>query len=235
MPITLLMMLLGAQSAASDEPADDIVLILDLKGDARAGTRQTVDGLLASEVQTQSLSVITERDMKRAVDLESDRAAMGCDDDSCLAELAGAFDATMVIFGNLGVLDGVWVLSLNLFDSRAGRSRARKVVTVDSTSKFPGAIAQVVPELLGRAPVAVENERASPSWLLGGIVAGVGATGVLALGGAALLFDGSVAEAGISSVERDQRRGLGIASLAGAALSGAAVVVGASMIALGGE
>ena len=58
----------------------------------------------------------------------------GCDEGStsCLAELAGAMGARLVLFGDLGKLGDTTVVSLNLFLSDQAQSAGRETVRVKS-------------------------------------------------------------------------------------------------------
>lgn len=52
---------------------------------------------------------------------------MGCDQDGCMAQLAGAFGARYVIYGSIAVLGDLYVVQLTLFDGDQARPFAAVV------------------------------------------------------------------------------------------------------------
>jgi len=101
---------------------------------AGAQSSQEVSATL-TEVTTVAASqlagaeVLSTRDIERLVALESEKQLLGCTDSTaCLAEVAGAMGARLVIFGELGSLDDQLLLTLNLYDANHAKSVARQIV-----------------------------------------------------------------------------------------------------------
>jgi hypothetical protein len=105
------------------------------------------------------LDVLSAADVRNAVDLEAQRAVMGCDATSCLLEVAGAMDARLVVHGTLGTLGDVVVLTLNVFDIAAARALGRVVVQKQRVDALADAIGPAVVELLERAPTPTPGTR----------------------------------------------------------------------------
>jgi hypothetical protein len=87
-------------------------------------------GLVAAAAAEAGADVVTREDLRKALAVEGDKQAMGCDEnESCLAELAQALNARLVVFGTVSVLGDELVLQLSAFDARtatsAGRATAR--------------------------------------------------------------------------------------------------------------
>ncbi|MDP2342802.1 MAG: hypothetical protein Q8O67_17735 [Deltaproteobacteria bacterium] len=89
--------------------------------------------LVANALGTEArLEVVSSADLRRQLEVEANKQSLGCDASatSCLAEIAGAMGAQVVVYGKLGALsDGdkgdVVILTLNLFDSTQGRAVGR--------------------------------------------------------------------------------------------------------------
>ena len=98
---------LALPAAAEEAPAS--LLILDFKhekGDEQ--TARLLNDLVATAAErTSSLTVITGADIANVIALEAEKEALGCDDTSasCLAEVAGAMGADLVVTGS-AVFDG---------------------------------------------------------------------------------------------------------------------------------
>src|SRR5688500_4138930 len=113
----------------------------------------------AAATKDERLDVLSAADVRNAVDLEAQRAVMGCDATSCLLEVAGAMDARLVVHGTLGTLGDVVVLTLNVFDTAAARALGRVVVQRDRVDALADAVPPAVVELLERAPTPTPGTR----------------------------------------------------------------------------
>jgi hypothetical protein len=111
---------------------------------------------LVTELVTTALAkeprfeVVASGDLRRQVEVESNSAALGCDSSSasCLAELAGALGAKVIVYGKLGTLDDVVVLTLDLFDSGAGKAGGRVALQEPTLSAISGRVDGAVHELV---------------------------------------------------------------------------------------
>jgi hypothetical protein len=92
--------------------------------DARFAT-----AVIASAVaESPRVDVITKEDLRQAMNLEAERQQVGCTETSCLAEVAAAMGARLVIYGSLGTFDDVIALELSAFDGETASSLGRTVV-----------------------------------------------------------------------------------------------------------
>jgi TolB-like protein len=167
------------------------VLVLDLEvGNAdehvvQALTRAVVDAIS----QRAELQVFAAEDLRQIVELEAEKAALGCDTSSCLAEVAGAMGARFVVFGGVTRVEDDLVLSLTVFDAEEAKPVNRKSYTHSSASRQLRYAPVLVDELLaplGFAPiaeVAPDEEPASEGGGLGPVLlwsgVGVGALGAV--------------------------------------------------------
>jgi len=154
------LVVVGALLAASPTLADGElprVLVLDLSHSDTIdnGTAKILDELLAVEVsRLPGYDVLSGADVRRLVELEAEKQAVGCTDDaSCLAEIAGAMGAQYVISGSVGKLGTRFILTLTLFDSRAARSVSRVDLRAASIDEIADGLASKVKELMGALEV----------------------------------------------------------------------------------
>src|SRR5439155_19588473 len=97
------------------KPSRTKLLVLDLKGnDVDAATTKTIQGVVTTELAGYAeLDVISGEDVKQLVQLQAEKSTMGCSDDAgCLAEIADALGAKLVVFGAVGKLSDAFVLNL---------------------------------------------------------------------------------------------------------------------------
>src|SRR4051812_10419633 len=100
-----------------------VVVVIALSSSAAHAIDQN-QASLVTELVTAALSkepkfdVIASADVRKQVELESQKQVAGCSEQaSCIAEMAGALGASVVVYGSIGQLDDVIILTLNLFDS----------------------------------------------------------------------------------------------------------------------
>jgi hypothetical protein len=179
------------------------LLVLDVKSsDLSASEAETLTQLAATRfARYPAVEVLTGPDIRRLVDLEAQKQTAGCDDDSsCLAEIAQALGAQLVLVGQAGRLGEVIVANFSIYDARAektlGRVSAQSWSLAELPQKLEPALDSLGDAAFGPAPAAVvvaEEKDAGTS---------VGVDGrflALALGGGATAVAGLVV-AGISVV-----------------------------------
>jgi hypothetical protein len=92
---------------------------------------------------------------------------MGCDEASCLAELAGAMGARLVVFGDANKLGTVTILTLSLFDSSktqsVGRVSVQAATIEELPAKLPPAVRDLVREALQSENIAVAPGVGAPA------------------------------------------------------------------------
>ena len=116
------------------------LLMLDLKASlVDPQVAKIVTGMISAELaQYEDYDLITGEDLRQMVALEAEKQSVGCSDDSsCLAELAGAMGARYVVFGEVGKLDNIIVVNLNLFDSQEAKGAGRVMVRANGLGRVP--------------------------------------------------------------------------------------------------
>ncbi len=126
------------------EPAS--ILVLDfrmLDGEQRIG--RILASMIGAELQkVDKLSVIGSSDIEAALDVEKRKDILGCDETSCLAEIAGAMGTRLVLHGTVGSIGSTFAVNASVYDSRLGESRARVSRTVD---RDEDALVRLVPDI----------------------------------------------------------------------------------------
>jgi TolB-like protein len=119
-------------SAQADEPIGLAVFEFRSKGGV---SQEQMDGLsdyLAAEIRKiGDFRVVGKSDIRAAMALEEQKMLLGCDDESCMAELGGALGVRWLVSGSVTRLGDSWVLNLMLLDAKAGRVFGRVSARLD--------------------------------------------------------------------------------------------------------
>lgn len=157
----LVPLLLVATTAAAQEPVEHAgriseetkVFVFELDS---AGAPQDVTShagrLVADAVGGlgSGYRVLTPADVKAVLDLESDKKALGCEEDTaCLAQLSERADADLVVAGTLGKLGSELMLSLSLIEVDGAKVRQRVSGPLGAAREHPEAVTALVRELFG--------------------------------------------------------------------------------------
>lgn len=226
-----------AAPAAATVPSRARVLVLTPTSKVfDAGTTTTIGGLVTSELAGDTrLDIIASDDVERLAALEGDRQNVGCTDNSCLAELAGAIGARYVVFGDVGKLGDVVIVQLNLFDSQTAQALTRVTVQANSMSELPGALQPRVHELAApllsstTSPAAGTSQKVAASGsfnALPWVFIGAGAAAIV--GGGAIEFTSDVADNGAYDPQDFAAPALWVVGGAGVVAGVVMLVTGAS-------
>ena len=181
----LLSLLLLSSSAWAEAPKERRVLVLDFV--ARAVPDEVASTLAAGVAvrvgRNPELRAVSGAELRRMVDFEAERANAGCADDTgCLAELAGALGAELVVFGEVGRVGELYVVTLGMFDPSRAEVLARETVREASVDALPAALDARVDRMMVKAGVAARAPEASRgTWLPWAAVAASAAVTALSL------------------------------------------------------
>ncbi len=168
--LPLLSSSLLAQEATSDDGKRKIlrVVIMDLEvGDGidKGVARIVADNVVVEVRKVDGLSVVGMAEVRAMLAAESDRQIMGCAEGvSCLAEIADALGADILMTGAISRLDGGSVLSMRRID----QTRAAVVGQVeerlkgDSGEALLAAIGPAIEKLFPELPLRVGATRGVP-------------------------------------------------------------------------
>lgn len=84
--------------------------------------------------------------------VEQQRQLVGCSENSCMSELAGALGAEHLVSGLIGKLGSTFVLTLKLIDTRTARAAARASRRFQRLDDAAEAVGPLVDELFGKQP-----------------------------------------------------------------------------------
>ncbi len=230
----------AAASAAEPAGAKSRLLLLNLEALAvDAATARIIDGLMTDALHRHSaeIELLTAADMRQMLDLEAQKQDLGCSDESCLSELAGAMGARYVVFGQVGKLDNLTLVQLSLFDSREARSLGRQEIRTEHMASLADSVQPAVDALLAPLLSEPSHEPAAMTTLsiVGAGLAGVGLLAALGLGGTALWMDSQLGRPAseVDALTKQDYLQTGPALLVGTGLAGLVAVGGATVLALG--
>ena len=146
-----------ATTAANDEEPDTRLAVMDLrlaKGiDASVGSllNETIISKLDATGQFQS--IISGSDMRDMIDLETQKMALGCEQDSCLAELGGALGVPYMLVSNLGRFGKQYILNIKFVAVEEAKvlGRVNKILADEAKvlEALPKALQEIVDSTLG--------------------------------------------------------------------------------------
>jgi TolB-like protein len=137
---------------------------------AEIAVRGYFDPMSAGEVQT-------------LLGVERQRALLGCGEENCMTELAGALGAHYVMSGSLVKLEGVFQINLQVIDSRRGRTTGRSTKLAKDFESLRFQIPYAVAEACG-TPLPPAPSRVLPYSMVGvggAALIGGGVLGIIAL------------------------------------------------------
>jgi hypothetical protein len=245
--VAILVFAFSAPSFAQDdvpkkESARPTVILMDLQP-------QNISPEIAT-LATQSLGVSFEKldvfevrtagDVQQALDVEMKKEAMGCDAQSCLAEIAGALGADYVAYGTVGSLGNSTLVTVNLYHHAKAKSLGRQRVQVVDRAKLPELMDQMVADLLAETEFAIGSKASSddgsalssPLFWTGTGAFVLGAAGATGLGIGAGMMHNTLTNTDESPEDRSDAKGTGELLVIGAAISGAVAAVGIGLAAM---
>ncbi len=178
---------------------------------------RTLSEVLSAEVHQSGAfdDVITGRDIVELLQFEQEKQMLGCEDDSCFAEIGGALGVDKLVISHVGRVDETYVVTLKLVDIRAVKTERRVYRTVKGKSDLLlGVIREGVAELVGgpkSEAVPVVQAETTPDeartvgvvpvvlWAAGGVALGTG----LAFGLKAEGHERAVADANFVGAQRE--------------------------------
>lgn len=208
--LTVLAAIASAPPSATSMSTSSI-LILDVRStspEIDAGGARLLSNLLTASVArhveqratpTATIKVLSQSDIRRAVELEADRAAAGCDSSACLAELANAMGVDLVVFAEVGKLGSSMLMTLSLFDARRGEVITRDTIEGADVDRMRALLDSSVDRLL--TPLAPTTPT-SPLLVTGAVMSGAGSIVAGVGAGAALYMDAQLGDAAVGSADK---------------------------------
>jgi hypothetical protein len=180
-----------------DTPIHVAVRDLEVTGfDARKAKIAT-DALLVELRKLERVSVISMEEIRELLEMEAEKQSLGCEEASCLSEIADALGADVLLIGSIAVVGDETVFGLKRLDQQAAKVVAQVTRRLEPLEgeEVLAAIGPAVQELFPERALKPGKERGveekvalslnppplSPAWAIGGgATAGVlGALGAL--------------------------------------------------------
>jgi hypothetical protein len=158
----------AATVASSSEGETSGLAVMDLK--LASGIDASIGGLLNETIISkldatdQFSSIISGSDMRDIIDLEAQKSALGCEQDSCLAELGGALGVPFMLVSDLGKFGNQFILNIKLVSVEESKvvGRVNKILKDEAAllRALPLAVQEVVDLAFG---VAEEDKAPEPT------------------------------------------------------------------------
>ena len=104
------------------------IVALDLQaiGGVKKNLAASLSPLLVDTLaRREGMSVISQSDVRALLRLESDKQALGCDDASCMSDIAGSLGAELLAASTIGKVGRGYVVSVHLIDVATGKVLSR--------------------------------------------------------------------------------------------------------------
>ncbi|MAO84672.1 MAG: hypothetical protein CMH50_12455 [Myxococcales bacterium] len=121
---------------ALDESAPELpgvaVLDMELVEGVSDGVAKLVNELMLTRIAKAKVfgSVIGSSDIAQMISLEQQKTMLGCDEESCIAQLGGALGVPLMIVPGMGKLGNDYVMTLKITDVEAAQVKVRQSITV---------------------------------------------------------------------------------------------------------
>jgi hypothetical protein len=161
LPFVIAASLLAQTAASSGSPSTSPtktparlkVLVLDVSStDLTESERTTLTNLEAAQLSENTrLEVLSGEDIKQLVKLQGQAQDLGVDGnctDACMAELAGALGAGVVVATQAGKLGDTLIVTLVVFDAAKAKSVSRKSVQASSLGELPSKLGPALDALV---------------------------------------------------------------------------------------
>ncbi len=98
------------------------IVVMPVQADSSIRTQmgETLDEFVMTQVyESSGLEVFGSADIAAVMELDSQKNMLGCDDTSCLAEIAGALGAELLFVMSVGDAGARWAVNAKLIDVQA--------------------------------------------------------------------------------------------------------------------
>ncbi len=147
----------SAQEVVPTEVGQKEMALLPIKtsGEGIDEVKEPLDELFLTAVEEydDEFVVIGYSDIQALINLESQKQLLGCEDDSCLAEIGGALGVERMIAVEVARVDGEWVTTATLINTLTVVAEARtSVIYVGEPADYLETIPSIIEELFRRTP-----------------------------------------------------------------------------------
>jgi hypothetical protein len=148
--LLILTALLVTAPAQGPAEADGLkVLVLEPTGDAPTGVKTAVRATLVTEIGgLDGFHAVSTQELAAVMGVEAEKQAFGCDESSCLTEVASALDADLVVVTQLSGLAGTFLISVSAFASSTTSIVSASQVRATTETEVPYVVVSGLEPLL---------------------------------------------------------------------------------------
>ena len=221
----------GAPAVAHHER----LVLLDLQANGvDANTVRTITDVVSTAfARHKELDVVAAADLRAMMNVEAAKQASACSGtDSCMADVAQALGADLLVHGSVGKLGDLLVVNVSLFDARVNRAIGREKVESTDASELSALLESAVDKLCALvAPAEPAVHFSAPLVATGAVLVVAGVVGVAAGGYFAVASYGALEDPASARASKESAVSTYPIAL-GAALFGGALTVGGVVVAL---
>lgn len=108
------------------------------------------DAVVGVYAEQKARAVLSRDDIAKLIDLESEKQALNCDEDSCLAEIGAAMDVDRIVHGTIDKVGNSYVIAMAEIDARSVETIARATQKIDADEGLAFDVAtELAKKLLG--------------------------------------------------------------------------------------
>lgn len=149
-PAAWLVLALGASLLVAPAAEAAQIVVLDLKpaGGTSKNLASALNPVLVAELsKIDGMSVVSAADVRALLEHESNKAALGCDDTSCMTDIAGSLGAELLATPTVSVVGRDVIITLTLIQVDGAKVVRRSTGKVRGQENAPEAIASAVHDL----------------------------------------------------------------------------------------
>jgi hypothetical protein len=213
------------------------VLVMDVSGESLSAEEAGVlrDTITEAVARLGTHEVLSTEDVRRVLDLEAEKQALGCEGArECLAEIGAALGAQRVVYGTVAKLGATYVVSLSVVEPGDVKSVGRDRFEARSLEE----VGQQLPSSVGRA-FGVEASRPSGGGgfpiitTFGGVLTGAGLLATTGFGLATAYLVTVAQDPNARAADKQLALDQGENAVIATAVSGGVLVLGLGILGLG--
>jgi TolB-like protein len=151
-------------------PSIAVLDMVDLTGDQASLAKQLTQVVVTEVANDADLKVVSSGEIAQVLGYERQRELMGCKDDSCVTELAGALGVDFLMMAQLGKIGSRYRIDIRIADAKRASllgSAGDFVANIDGVADATIHLTQkvLVESRLGRSPSNTNTASAAPNLL----------------------------------------------------------------------
>jgi hypothetical protein len=233
--------LCATASASATKITRLVVLPFAVSTGVESKQRELLDEIFLTEISRDmpvAIKVVGASDILAVLDQERQKQLAGCDNTSCMVEIGNALGASHLVHSSFGKVGGQFALTTKMIGVADANFVYRDAIYVDDNEDaLLSGVRQLSRRLVqaqgwiaapGAGPSLAER-LASPPFIIGAAVAGLGFTTLVAAAVGAFYFDGQANAASATWPQKSGASMLALGCVAGGAVGALATAIGATV------